>query len=431
MIGALEPVSESRRLKVLISAYACEPDMGSEPGVGWNFVTTMAAKHDVWVLTRANNRARIEAALKKRPTRGLSFVYYDLPRWARWWKRGGIGVQLYYYLWQLGAIRAGRNVHREVGLDVSHHVTFVRYWTPAAAAFVGTPFVWGPVGGGESMPEAFFRELGPAERRYELLRAVMRWLGERDPLVRATCRRVDVGFATTKESLVRIERLTRAAVEELSEVAIPEDDLVLLGSRARVRDGADILFFSAGRLIGWKGYHLSLRAFAEAGLTNARYVMAGDGPMREQLELLVDELGIRERVVFLGAVPRAEVLVWLAKADVFVHPSLHDSGGWATLEAMAAGLPVICLNLGGPATQVTPDSGRSIEATEPVPTIRAIAASMADLAADPLLRVSLGEAARRRVETEYTWGVKAERVAGAYLAAIGADPWRDGPTEDK
>ena len=166
-----------KRLKVLISAYACEPGKGSEPGVGWNVAREMAKHHDIWVLTRANNRPAIEAELAENPVPGLHFAYYDLPRWAKWWKRGGRGVQLYYYLWQLGAYRVARRLHREVGFDLAHHVTFVKYWAPSLVSRLPVPFVWGPVGGGESAPKAFWDDFGPEGRRYERLRELARWLG--------------------------------------------------------------------------------------------------------------------------------------------------------------------------------------------------------------------------------------------------------------
>ena len=74
-----------RRLRVLMSAYACEPGKGSEPGVGWNLAKAMATRHDVWVVTRANNRPVIESELEEQPVPNLHFLYYDLPRWASWW----------------------------------------------------------------------------------------------------------------------------------------------------------------------------------------------------------------------------------------------------------------------------------------------------------------------------------------------------------
>jgi hypothetical protein len=83
-----------KRLKVLMSAYACAPGKGSEPGVGWAVAREMACYHDIWVITRRNNRPAIEAELARNPQPGLCFVYWDLPNWARFWKRGRRGASL-------------------------------------------------------------------------------------------------------------------------------------------------------------------------------------------------------------------------------------------------------------------------------------------------------------------------------------------------
>jgi hypothetical protein len=82
----------ARRLKVLISAYACEPHKGSEPGVGWNWAKQIAKFAEVWVITRANNREVIEEELKRSPEPNLHFIYVDLPKWMRFWKKKQRGV---------------------------------------------------------------------------------------------------------------------------------------------------------------------------------------------------------------------------------------------------------------------------------------------------------------------------------------------------
>src|SRR5579864_6502517 len=144
------------QLKVLMSAYAFEPERGSEPGVGWNWVQQIGKSEKVWVITKANNRRTIESALAKEPLPNVHFVYFDLPRWASFWKRGLRGIHAYYYLWQLGAYLVARRLHRQVGFDLVHHVTFVNYWMPSFLVLLPVPFLWGPVGGGESAPRAFW-----------------------------------------------------------------------------------------------------------------------------------------------------------------------------------------------------------------------------------------------------------------------------------
>lgn len=410
--------SVERRLKILVSAYACEPGRGSEPGVGWNLARHLAEHHEVWVLTRANNRPVIEAELAQRPVPNLHFVYHDLPPWARFWKRGQRGVQLYYYLWQLTAIPVIRRLHREVGFDVAHHVTFVKYWAPSALAFLdGVPFVWGPVGGGESAPLAFWPTFGLRGIAYEVARTVARFLAEWDPLVRFTARRASLALATTPETRARLKRLGVKRVEVLSQLALPEEEIEKL-SRIPPPPAAPVRFISVGNLLHLKGFHLGLEAFARSGLKDAEYWIIGDGPERRRLEYLARKLGVADRVRFFGRLPRPQVLELLSQVHVLVHPSLHDSGGWVSLEAMAAGRPVICLDLGGPAVQVTGATGFRIPAQTVRQAVRNIIEAMQGVESNPGMVRSLGDAGRERVREAFLWESRAEQISHIYQRAV-------------
>ena len=166
--------------------------------------------------------------------------------------------------------------------------------------------------------------------------------------------------------------------------------------------------FSAGRLLHWKGFHLALRAIAQIrDSIPMEYSIFGNGPERKRLERLAQELRISDRVHFHDSIPREELLEKMSSFDAMLHPSLHDSGGFACLEAMAAGCPVICLDLGGPALQVTAETGFKIPAVSPEQTIRELADAIAQLAADPELRARLGRTARARVKV-FAWERKLE-----------------------
>ena len=89
---------DNKKKTFLMSAYACEPGEGSEPGVGWNWAIELAKKHNVIVITRENNRGKIEAKYSKKQYPNLVFYYCDVPRCLSFWKKGQKGVHLYYFL---------------------------------------------------------------------------------------------------------------------------------------------------------------------------------------------------------------------------------------------------------------------------------------------------------------------------------------------
>lgn len=402
-----------RRLKILLSAYACEPGKGSEPAVGWHTARELASHHEVWVLTRVNNRPGIEAELARNPVPDLHFSYYDLPRWARWWKRGRRGLQLYYYLWQFGAYRKARRLHREIGFDQAQHVTFVVHWKPSLLALLPVPFVWGPVGGGDSAPRAFWRSLGLRGMIYEAAREAARWVGEHDPLVRATARRSVRVLAATEETARRVRNLGTRDVQVISQVGLAAGEIERLSHHGEPHDAGSIRFVSVGNLLHLKGFHLGLRAFARANLADARYWFVGDGSERKRLQVLARELGIAHQVKFWGKLPRDEALLRMGECHVLVHPSLHESGGWVCVEAQALGRPVICMDLGGTAVQVTEETGVKVPAIGERQAVDDMAEAMRSLSENAELRVRMGEAGRRRAIEHFNW-----REKGSYLAEL-------------
>lgn len=402
-------------MRVLISAYACEPGRGSEPGVGWNVAREAAKFHEVWVLTRPDeSKEIIEAELKRDPVPNLHFVYFTLPFWEnslRWGQSGA--MQIHYYLWQIQAFFVGRRLHRDIGFDVIHHVTFVKYSVPSFLSLLPVPFVWGPVGGGEIAPKAFWKDFTFSARCYEIARSVAHALGELDPFVRLTARKSLIIRATTPDTARQLYKLGAKDVEIIPEVALPEHEIKRFAQHP-ITDSTPIIFISMGRLLHWKGFHLGLRAFAAAKFSNAEYWVLGRGPEWDRLHALAENLGIAGKARFLGELPREKVLARLEESHVLVHPSLHDSGGWVCIEAMAAGRPVVCLNIGGPAVQITSETGFKIPANNPDQAVRDMGKAMVRLAQDPELRLRMGEAGRQLVRASFSWEIRGIQLGQLY-----------------
>ena len=403
-------------MKVLLSAYSCEPGMGSERGVGWNIVREVAKYHEVWVLTRPDeSREAIEAELARNPIPNLHFVYFTLPFWwnSRKWGQSG-AMQVHYYLWQVQAYFVARKLHRQIDFDIVHHVTFVKYSSPSFLSLLPVPFVWGPLGGGESAPKPFWQDFDSKAKLYETARNITRRIGELDPFVRYTAKKSSAIRATTNDTAERLYKIGANKVEILSQLGLTEAELSEL-AEYEIPEAGPIRFISIGRLLHWKGFHLGLRAFERANLPDAEYWIVGDGFEAEKLQLLAQDLGIANRVKFCGPLSRQETLSTLANCHVLVHPSLHDSGGMVCMEAMAAGRPVICLDLGGPAIQVTPETGFKIDAQTPQQAVEDMAESMTKLARDRELVRNIGKAARQQVSQNFSWSTFGERLNQLYL----------------
>lgn len=331
-------------VRIVAFAYACEPNRGSEPGAGWVWARMLARLGETWIITRENNRDEIEAALPAISERsGLHFEYVDLPRWARFWKRGLRGVRAYYVLWQIAALRRARSLNNEQRFDLAWHLTFANAWIGSAAALLGTRFVYGPVGGGVKTPWKLIPALGVRGCLQELLRVAVRGAARYgNPLARLSWRRADLILVQNPETLEWLPRLHRARGE-----VFPNAALETMEGTPTPRHIGDKVALFAARLSPWKGAGLAVRSVAL--LPDWKLLIAGSGPDASRLRRLVRRLGLTDRVQYLGNLPRARLIELMrSEADLLLFPSMHEDAGWVVAEAGAAGLPVVALDRGGP-----------------------------------------------------------------------------------
>jgi glycosyltransferase involved in cell wall biosynthesis len=193
------------------------------------------------------------------------------------------------------------------------------------------------------------------------------------------------------------------------------------GLREQLGGGSDTrpLVLTPARLDAQKGHRVLFEAIAQ--VPDATFVLAGEGPEREPLEALAAQLGVAERVRFLGR--REDVPQLLAACDVFALPSLYEGSSLAVLEAMAAGIPVVSSAIGG--TDELIEDGRSGLLVAPGDAA-ALAAALRRLLGDPELRQGLAARARERVEDGLTREQMAARVSGVYRELLGEIPSGEG-----
>ena len=369
-------------MRILLSAYACEPGKGSEQEVGLQIMLAAAQQHDVWVLTRENSISLLEEYLAQHPLRDrIHLEGIDLHGPIRRLKRTGLpGLHVYYDAWQrLAGIRAAE-LDRRVDFDVVHHATFATYWTRAGVSQLRKPFVWGPVGGGVSTPAPLVRELGAAGLREEALRETVRRLAVIRASHRATTRAATTCLAQNPSTARRLRNERVSVLPNALTVRLPRMD----PPEAR---GTDIAF--VGRLVPWKGGHLAVRAFRHVRHLDAVLRIFGGGPDMPRVRRAAERWGLQDRVEFVGSLPRDELLRQVRRCGVLLHPALHDESPIALGEALSLGTPVVCLDHGGPAEVVRwwpTGHAALIPPSDPETTARRLAAAadaFLDQAPDP------------------------------------------------
>lgn len=408
------PRTSCPRLKILISAYACEPGEGSEPGTGFAWVREAAKRHDVWVLTRANNQQQLEE-VELPPN--VTPLYVDPPRSLTWWKRGQRGIHAFYVLWQRLALTRARQEHARIGFDVIHHATFATYWLPTWMWQVNAPLVWGPVGGGEVMPIGFSRTLSASSLTRERLRTSAVRTAEMLGWPQSASRHAAICLATSDGTADQLRRLGARHVDVFGPPVGISTASALALNQASLTQSRRPRFLCVGRLHAWKGFHIALRAFAEIahGSDSASLDIVGTGPGERELRRLSAALGVADRVEFLGWLEREHLFRHVGNALALVHPSLHDPGAWIVAEALAAGTPVIAHNAGGPAVLLGQQWPLLVPYVDQMTSVHGVTAHMRRILGDQAWASQLRREAQRRARDWLTWDHQGHRMNEVYM----------------
>lgn len=347
-------------MKILASAYACEPGAGSEQGKGWNLALEMARLgHKVTVLTcGTHHRAAIERYLANNDVPdSLTFAWHDVPGWPGPGYENAHRIRQHYYLWQMTARKVAAALHAENRYDVIHHLTWTVLRWPSFMGGLGPRFIFGPVGGGENAPRRLRQGFPPRGTTFEFKRDLLNLASRLDPMALRCLAQADVILVTDEATRRHVPPWWRAKAHVVTDIYSPPILSEPMLSPAPPAGGPSILF--AGRLEYWKGVQLALGAVSrlQGHVPGLSLTIAGKGPDEAYLRATAQEMGIAGIVRFVGQVPHAQMRRLYESHDIFVFPSLHDSAPQAIGEAMAHGLPVVCLDLGGPCVAVDSTCG--------------------------------------------------------------------------
>jgi glycosyltransferase involved in cell wall biosynthesis len=395
-------------VRILLSVFACGPNRGSEEGVGWHWaVETSRLGHRVIALTQTELRSEIEAELASgRLPPSLRFEFF-MPPWLDRLQRKGVALgleqltwHLVHLLWQVLAYRHVRRHLADWRVDLVHHVTFGGIRHPTLMGRLPIPMVLGPLGGGERAPFALRRGFGWRGWLLDAVRDLHTWLIRFDPITRWACADALAIYVKTRQSgralptrdhdkvAVRLEIGTR----EIVDLARPEH-----------RPGEPLKLLFAGRFLYWKGMHLGFEGLSrllDRGI-EARLTMLGRGPSEAAWRRLAAELEVDHAIDWLPWIEHSEVGELYRRHDALLYPSLHDSSGNVVLEALTHGLPVVCLDLGGPAEMVDASCGRVVATAGKgaAASAEAIADVLEELARTEGLLHQLHVGARARAES--------------------------------
>ncbi len=396
-------------MKVLISAYACEPKIGSEPGVGWNWVQEIAKRHEVWVITRKNNRSEIGKFQQETNGVKIHYEYYDLPKWLSFWKKGQKGVRLYYVLWQIGILGLAIRLNNKNKFDVIHHLTFGNIWLPSFLFFLKTSYIWGPIGGAERVPKEFTKEYSKADQIKERVRKLLLASLAINPLFLYQCRAASLIIAKTKDTERAIPGKFHHKVVVTTDVAATTlNEFITAHKKRRI--------ISVGRLDPWRGVDLAIEAFQNSNiaLDGWEFLILGDGSDRVRLEKTIKDNKLTDSIKLGGVCSHKEYLKLMAESSVFVNTSLRESSVTATFDALTLGLAIVCMDLPGASRNLNERCSIKIQNGPRERVIERLSSAFEKLATKKNIINELGRAGQHLAKTNLSWASKGKFVEELY-----------------
>ena len=356
-------------MKVLISAYACEPNQGSEPGVGWNW-SLQAAKngHQIHVITRTNNKKTIEN--ENLNNFDITFHYVDYSNFICKMKKkfGNYGTIIYYYFWQLLVYQKAKKLDSKYKFELLHHITFVTDWMPSGLSLLKTPFLWGPIGGySHKIPAGILYSLPLSAIIAEYLRRFMQsFFYYLDPFLSKTRENANKILFYTNESMEVTSSKWKEKSRSIIHIGINKNELALkhASDSQNYFDNKEFKILSNGRLVSWKGYDLLILGFSEfLKKTNqsSQLLITGNGQYKNYLQRLIESYKLQSNIKILRRLPaRQDVLHTIFQCDLYALLTFRDGPPVGILEAMGVGKPILCLGYGATGELVPNEGGIKI-----------------------------------------------------------------------
>lgn len=395
-------------MKILVSAWACNPKLGSESHVGWTAIQCLARDHELWVLTSPRHRDDLESA--RAAGQIPEHVHFAYAGQFKPWHPNRLAAKMQgwkeYIDFTKAILPVAKELHAEQHFELAHHLTLVSWRVPCLLWQLGIPLIFGPVAGKEAFPTRFLPMLSPATAAFEIARKLSNAASSVSPAVRTCIRNASHVFAANSETAALMERL-RGRPEGISCL------LAYFHSNRAARQGGQpaekvldgpLRLFAGGSLEGRKGVALALRALARAKSRGVkfRYRFGGNGPEFAHIQELKIKLGLQDEVIVGETLSGKDYQDELQATHAYLLPSLRESAGITLAEAMLAGCVPIVADCGGPGQMVIEDCGYKVPASSPDALVEELSRIIVQIDSNRDILRKKGPAAAERIARDFS-----------------------------
>ena len=408
--------------------------MGSEPGMGWHWITSLAQYCECYVVSEGEFRPQVEQWMTQPANAATSehLHFYWLPiggddaqKCSRirqmCWNQGDWRFYYYYRKWQKRVADCARDIINNQNkqgepIHILHQLNMIGFREPGYLWQVSeeknVPFVWGPVDAKPGLPMAYAEGASIKVRAFLRIKNMITHLQlSYMPRVRKAANQASLLLSASGDSQQSILRYWNKQSILLNETGCSVSDLQQsnqIRSGNNARESFDILW--CGKMDFRKQLDLAIRAMAESKIPNAVLHVVGDGN-NALYKQLAEQLDVH--VIWYGRQPHDEVQKIMQRSDVLLFTSVAEGTPHVVMEALANGLPVICHNTCGQGDVVTGEVGIAISLSTPKQSVKDFAEAMTYLWEHTAICHRMRQNCMTRAK-ELTWENKAQQLNNMY-----------------
>lgn len=355
-------------MNILINAYACAPNWGSEQGMAWHWITELAKMHNLYVITEGEWKKEIEEAVALLDVKDNIHFYYnpvsDKIR-SMCWNQGDWRFYWYYRKWQKKTLTIARQICSEHRIDIIHQLNMIGFREPGYLWDIyDTHYIWGPVGGMEIVPLKYLSGMPLSKKTKYIVKNMLNHLQIRySARVCKAIHRADIVIAATQgtyNSFVKLHHIKPVYMNEAG-CTISEQHT----AHNFNKDQLDILW--VGRFLDTKKLDIAIRTIAKVKDLPVFLHIVGSGSDTENAmyQQMADKIGISNNIKWYGKLANKKVQEMMNQMDLFLFTSVLEGTPHVVLEAITNCLPILCIDTCGQGQLVNEAIGWKVPLTNP------------------------------------------------------------------
>lgn len=355
-------------MNILINAYACAPNWGSEQGMAWHWITELAKMHNLYVITEGEWKKEIEEAVALLDVKDNIHFYYnpvsDKIR-SMCWNQGDWRFYWYYRKWQKKTLTIARQICSEHRIDIIHQLNMIGFREPGYLWNIyDTHYIWGPVGGMEIVPLSYLSGMPLSKKTKYIVKNMLNHLQIRySTRVCKAIHRADIVIAATQgtyNSFVKLHHIKPVYMNEAGCTILEQHTAHNFN-----KDQLDILW--VGRFLDTKKLDIAIRTIAKVKDLPVFLHIVGSGSDTENAmyQQMADKMGISNNIKWYGKLANKKVQEMMNQMDLFLFTSVLEGTPHVVLEAITNCLPILCIDTCGQGQLVNEAIGWKVPLTNP------------------------------------------------------------------